>query len=340
MADEAGQRLEKMSFVTAGEVARRAGVSRSAVSRTFSGGGPVSEATRARVVKAAEELGYHANHLARGLTGEPSNIVCLIAADIDQPFQSRLLDRVTRQLQSRGKVALVINTVGDEESVAGALRQSLHYRAEASVVLTGTPPARLIETCMSNGQRVILINRSDRAQGADLIRVDNEGACREAVALLLRAGCRRLAVVSSQARTTSLVAREAAFAEAAARAGVPCEIVRAGYTTYDTGVDAARLLLGRSDPPDGVFCVTDLLALAFLDAARHVFHRKVPEELCVIGFDDIPQAHWAAYDLTTFRQPIETIAERIAEVLVAAGDAPVDIVVGVSAVWRNTVRLG
>lgn len=340
MPDELAPRMDKMTFVTASDVARRAGVSRSAVSRTFSGGSLVSEGTRAKVMKAAEELGYHANHLARGLTGEPSNIVCLIAADIDQPFQSRLLDQVTRKLQNRGKVALVINTAGDDESVAGALRQSLHYRAEASVVLTGTPPARLIETCMSNGQRVILINRSDGTQGADLIRVDNDAACREAVALLVRAGCKRLAVVSSQARTTSLVAREEIFAEAATRTGVPVEIVRAGPTSYDTGVDAARLLLGRSDPPDGVFCVTDLLALAFLDTARHVFHRRVPDDLCVIGFDDIPQAHWTAYDLTTFRQPIETIAEHIADVLATGSEEPVSIVVGVSAVWRSTVRMG
>lgn len=340
MSDIPPQKPDRQAFVTASDVARRAGVSRSAVSRTFSGSGVVSDVTRSRVLKAAEELGYHTNQLARGLTGEPSNIVGLIAADIDQPFQSRLLDQVTRKLQAQGKVALVINTSGDEDSVSAALRQSLHYRAEASVVLTGTPPARLIETCMTNGQRVILVNRADPAKGADLIRVDNESACREAVKLLARAGCRRLAVVSATARTSSLVAREDAFSAAAQAEGLPFDIVRAGPTSYESGAEAARLVLGRSEPPDGVFCVTDLLALAFVDMARQVFRRRIPEDLCVIGFDDIPQARWKAYDLTTFQQPIAEIAEQIAAVIAADRNEPVDIVVSVTPVWRGTLRMG
>ncbi len=155
------------------------------VSRTFSGAGTVSAATRLKVMKAAEELGYHANQLARGVTGEPSSIVGLIAADIDHPVQSRLLDRVTRELQTRGKAALVINTAGSEAAVAEALRQSLHYRTEASMVLTGTPPESLIESCISNGQRVVLVNRRDQTGGVDLVRVDGERARREAVAILV-----------------------------------------------------------------------------------------------------------------------------------------------------------
>lgn len=340
MADNPEARQDRTTFITASDVARRAGVSRSAVSRTFSGTGIVSAATRLKVIKAADELGYHANHLARGLTGEPSSIVGLIAADVDQPFQSRLLDRVTRELQARGKVALLINTSGDEAGVAEALRQSLHYRAEASVVLTGTPPERLIESCMSNGQRVVLVNRRDRRGGVDLVRVDNERACREALALLVRAGCRRLAVVSSQARTASLTAREAAFAAAAQEAGVAVEVTRAGPTTYDTGAESARLLLGRAAPPDGVFCATDLLALGFMDVARQVFRRAIPADLCVIGFDDIPQARWGAYDLTTFRQPIDAIAERIAGILADGPSEPSEFVLDVLPVWRGSVRMG
>jgi DNA-binding LacI/PurR family transcriptional regulator len=299
----------------------------------------VSATTRRKVLKAAEELGYHANHLARGLTGERSNIVCLIAADIAQPFQARMLEQVSRSLQARGKVAMLINTSGDDDSVSNALRQSLHYRAEASVVLTGTPAEKLVETCISNGQRVVLVSR-DGAPGVDSIRSDNDRACREALALLARAGCRRVACVSSRARTPSVLSREAAFAAAAEAAGLPCDVTRAGPTAYDTGAEAARLLLGRAEPPDGVFCVTDLLALGFIDTARHVFHRDIPRDLCVIGFDDIPQARWTAYDLTTFRQPIEEMAEQIAGALMSDEVGRMDAVLEVLPVWRNSVRMG
>ncbi len=337
-ADPPSGKSERGTFVSAGDVAERAGVSRSAVSRTFSGAGSVSPGTRRKILQAAEELGYHANHLARGLTGEPSNIVCLIAADIGQPFQSGLIEQVTRQLQAHGKVAFVINTAGDEESVSHALRQSLHYRAEASVVLSGTPSSRLVETCLANGQRVLLVNRDDDAPDVDRLQVDGARAGAEALALLKRAGCRRVACVSSLARTPSLLAREEGFAAAAKQAGIAHGVTRAGLTSYDTGVESARLLLGRAEPPDGVFCVTDLLALGFMDTARHVFHRDIPRDLCIIGFDDIPQARWASYGLTTFRQPIEEIAERIAAIVISGAAGRTEML-EVLPVWRNSVRM-
>jgi DNA-binding LacI/PurR family transcriptional regulator len=327
------------SFVSAQMVAERAGVSRSAVSRTFTDGASVSEATREKVLRAAEELGYHVNRLARGLIQEQSNIICLVVADIPTPFQSRMLDELTRHLQAIDRVAMVINSRGDTGDVAGALRQTLNYRADATVVLSGSPSSSLIETCLANGQRVILINRNDHLDGVENIVVNNEAATREAFFLLQRAGCSRLAVVSSEARTPSLLAREAVFAEAARSAGMTTSVTRAGPTSYASGVDAARQLFSRADAPDGVFCVTDLLALGVMDAARHEFGLRIPADLCVVGYDDIEPAGWQAYDLTTFRQPIDQIAAYIADLLQAPGRAPHPAKsFQPLPVWRRSVR--
>jgi DNA-binding LacI/PurR family transcriptional regulator len=240
-----------------------------------------------------------------------------VVADIPTPFQSRMLDELTRHLQAIDRVAMVINTTGDSDNVAAALRQTLNYRADATVVLSGSPAASLIETCLANGQRVILINRNDHLAGAENIAVDNEAATREAFFLLQRAGCRRLAVVSSEARTPSLLGREAVFIEAARQAGMNAAVTRAGPTSYASGVDAARRLFSRADAPDGVFCVTDLLALGVMDAARHEFGLNIPTDLCVVGYDDIEPAGWQSYDLTTFRQPVDQIADYIADLLEA-----------------------
>jgi DNA-binding LacI/PurR family transcriptional regulator len=98
------------TFVSAKEVAKLAGVSRSAVSRTFTPGASVAEETRRRVLQAAETLGYHVNHLARGLLNRRSGIVCLIVAAVDTPFQSRLVRLLTGRLQEAGKVTMVINS--------------------------------------------------------------------------------------------------------------------------------------------------------------------------------------------------------------------------------------
>lgn len=335
------EQRQNRSFVSAQSVAKLAGVSRSAVSRTFTDGASVSEETRKKVMKAAEDLGYHVNHLARGLIQERSDIVCLIVAELSTPFQSKMLEAATRKLQEIDKVAMVINTSGEKQSVENALRQTLNYRADATVVLSGSPAAALIDTCLNNGQHVILINRQDRFDGPENISVENEKAAHEAFSMLQRAGCRKLAIVSSQAGTPSLVARERAFEQAAREAGVSVRTVRVGPTAYASGAEVARILFSGSDQPDGAFCVTDLLACGFMDAARLEFGLSIPDDLCVVGFDDIDQSGWTSYNLTTFRQPIDQIADHIASLLSneTRGLSDVNsISFPVLPVWRKSVR--
>lgn len=310
-------------------------MSRSAVSRTFTPGASVSEATRAKVLRAASELGYHVNHLARGLISHESGIVCLLIGEVATPYQAAFLDVATRRLQASGKVVMVLNTAGQAEATEAALRQTLNYRADATVVVSGSPPAALVETCVANGQRVVMINRDDVPRGTEQILVDNAGAATEALMMLNRAGCRRIAVVGSTAGTPSIVARETHFMSVAAEAGIEVQLCRFGPTSYATGAETARQLFASARRPDGVFCATDLLALGFMDAARLEFARRIPDDLCVIGFDDIPQAGWAGYQLTTFRQPLDTMVERIVAVLAGEEGA---VLLPAPTVWRRSVR--
>ncbi|WP_108462516.1 substrate-binding domain-containing protein [Devosia naphthalenivorans] len=333
--------VRERSFVKAEEVAKLAGVSRSAVSRTFTDGASVSEVTRKKVLAAAEALGYHVNHLARGLSHERSNIVCLLVSDISTPYQARMIDIATQKLQSIGKIAMVINTTGEPEGVASAMRQTVNYRADAVIVLSGTPSPSLIATCLSNGQRVILINRDDQLSGPTNIVVENTFAATEAYHLLKRAGCARIAVVSSTAGTPSLKAREVAFVEAARQDGLDVPVMQTGPTGYATGMEAARRLFGRAVTPDGIFCVTDLLAMGCMDVARNEFGMSVPDELSIIGFDDIDQAAWMSYNLTTFRQPLDSIADHIVRLLAAEtlpqAKSPTKSFQPIP-VWRGSVR--
>ncbi len=329
---------ERRLFISARMVAERAGVSRSAVSRTFTDGASVSEETRRKVLEAARALGYHVNHLARGLR-ERSNIVCLVVADIATPIRAKLIDELTRKLQAAGKITMVINTETHTDSVSAALGMTLNYRADATVVLSGTPSASLIETCLANGQQVVLINRDDPLSGGHNLGVDNGFAGREAFFLLKRAGCRRLGVVTSTARTASLLEREHVFTEAAEAAGIPVSVIAAGPTSYASGLEAARRVFGRSEAPDGVFCVTDLLALGFMDGARDEFGLDIPSDLCVVGFDDIAQSDWRAYRLTTFSQPLTEMAEHVVALIAQSALASDERrVFEPMPVWRNSVR--
>jgi DNA-binding LacI/PurR family transcriptional regulator len=168
---------------------------------------------------------------------------------------------------------------------------------------------------------VILVNKPMPGFAVDTVVSDHAAGGRMAADRLLAAGCRRLAVVSSGARTPSLVGRIDAFRKRAAEADLPVRLWQQGPTDYATGRDAALSMLA-GDAVDGAFCVTDLLALGFLDAARLDRGRSVPGDLSVIGFDDIPQASWNAYQLTTFRQPVRRLTDQVMKVIRLRAEAP------------------
>lgn len=299
--------MEK-AVVSAKDVAERAGVSRSAVSRTFTTGASVSAATRKRVMQAAEELGYHVNHLARGLVRNRSGLVCLIVSELATPYRASLVRLVTQHLQEAGKIAMLINTDRSDDSVSQALQQAINYRADASFVLSGMPESAIARQCHKHGQRLVLINRNDVLPGSLSINLDNEDAASRVVMAFARAGCQRVAFANSLAGTPSLMARERGFLQAAEAAGLKASVERFGTTSYESGQILAHRLLTRRDRPDAVFCVTDLLACGFMDEARHRFSLRIPQDLCVAGYDDIPQAAWSSYHLTTFTQPVDRFA--------------------------------
>lgn len=330
-------------FVSAQEVAERAGVSRSAVSRTFTPGASVSPDTRRRVLEAAEALGYHVNHLARGLMRNESGIVCLIVSDVATPYRSALLRELTLQLQNAGKVAMLINTDRSDGSVDRALRQAIRYRADASVILSGLPDKSITQLCLRNGQRLVLINRDDDQPGPLKINLDDYGSGGRIATAFVRAGCRRLAFANSEAGTPSLMGRERGFIAAAARLGMEVIVERYGWTGYEAGKVLAQRMLTRTERPDAVFCATDLLACGFMDGARHQFGISVPDQLCIAGFDDIEQASWSSYDLTTFAQPVSMIASHAVEWLSKAEDAAGkehSVRLTAELIWRGSIRGG
>ncbi|MCP1328592.1 substrate-binding domain-containing protein, partial [Halomonas sp. 707D4] len=240
----------------------------------------------------------------------------------------------------QGRAVMLINTGGDSEAVERALHQALEYRASAVVVLSGAPAESLVQACMQSGLRVVLVNRGHTFSGPVHITLGHEEAMQEAFALFHRAGCRSFALVSSTAGTPSLLAREQAFTRAVNDAGFVLSTVRPGPTGYATGQEAARQLLGRAHRPEAVLCTTDLLACGFLDTARHVFKLDVPQELCVMGFDNIEQAGWESYALTTFHHPVEEIAASVAQQLADDSVTGQVITLPATPVWRSTIRPG
>lgn len=320
-------------FVSAADVARQAGVSRSAVSRTFTPGACVSDAVRSRVEMAARELGYHVNRMAQSLHLPQSPLVGVIGANLASSYIAAQLDALSAALLREGLHCLLLNTAGHAEA---PLRMLLEYRVRAVVMLSGAAPERLVAECAANGVRMVLINRPAPAGPADLIAADSAAGGRLAADRLLQAGCRDVAVIRSGSRTSAKLARADAFLHQMQAAGARVQVWDQGPNGYDTGVAAARALLPGSGI-DGAFGVTDDIALGFLNTARHELGLAVPGTLSVIGFDDNPAAAWASHHLTTIRQPIAALTEATLRALLSPDSAPLHIPVPVELVERGSV---
>lgn len=299
--------IRQPGFVSAQHVARLAGVSRSAVSRAFTPGASVAPETRDKVLRAAEALGYQVNDLARGLLANQSRLVGIVATKPEVGFRAHLVAQLTRRLIRRGSVPIMINTGQTEEEMAGAQRILLGHRAEATIVISGTPPSSFVDLARRNRQPLVVIGRSE--PDADHVRIDGLWAAHQAAAMFVARGFTTLGLAGSLSGTPTIVEREQAFRAEAARLGARVITARGRDTDYTGGIEAGRQLLTGSDRPEALFCVNDPIAFGVMDYARSL-GLKVPTDLSVIGFDDVPEAGWLSYDLTTFRQDPDAMAER------------------------------
>ena len=304
---------ERMRFVSAEQVAQLAGVSRSAVSRTFTPGASVAPATREKVLRAAEELGYHVNDLARGVLANQSRLVGIVATRPEVGFRAHLAAALAKSLIQRGSIPILINTGQTEDELLAAQKMLIGHRAEAIIILSGSPPASFFELAQRNGQPLVVIGRSE--PDADHVRAGNSEASRRAATAFHESGRRRLAVIGSSTGTPSIIERESAFLAAAEALGASVVVGRGGDSDYDGGVAAGRALFSETIKPDAVFCTNDLIAFGLMDVVRREAGLRIPEDVAVIGFDDVPEASWLSYQLTTFRQDPLIMAQRAVELM-------------------------
>ncbi len=308
MGSSKGKKTSKgdKQYVSALQVAKHAGVSRSAVSRAFTPGASVSAKKRERIMEAAEALGYQVNDLARGLLARKSRLVGLVVTNPELGYRAHLVAALTKALIHRGSVPIVINTGRTEEELVAAQKTLFGYRAEATIILSGSPPSAFVELARRNGQPLIVLGRSET--GADDVNIDNEGAGREAARFFLGGGAKRLGFAGALSRTPTTVEREHGFRHEGELHGAAVMIGNGSNSNYAGGQEAAQQLFAGAQKPDAVFCVNDLVAFGLIDYVRRHTALSIPGDVSVIGFDDIPEARWDAYNLTTFQQDATTMA--------------------------------
>lgn len=337
--------MTKSSFqrqATSFDVAREAGVSRSAVSRAFTPGASISADTRDKVIQAADALGYRVNELAKGLSNQRSNLVGLIVADMDTPFRSAQVDALTRELVANGYRPILFTADGPVET-ARTLHQLLHYSLSGAMVTSDAPPSEICIECARLGVPLVLVNKEEELPTVDRVVGDNVRGGELAVAELIASGCTDLVVVRPSRQSYSLEARIESFIATARAADRDARVFEAGPQTYQGGRQSAAQFASQEITPNtGLFCPMDLMALGMLDALRDDHGIRVPQDLCLVGYDDIPQACWQPYQLTTVRQPTVPMAQAAVSMLQARIESPDAAqntsIVPVELVKRKTTR--
>lgn len=305
--------------VTSFEVARLAGVSQSAVSRSFTEGASVAPETRQRVLEAAQALGYRPNALARGLITNRTGLVGVVMGDLDGPFQPYLFERLTRGLGRLGMQPLLIR--GDPTAdVGGPSLAALDYQVDAVVVTASSVSATTIDEVTASGVPVVLYGRASAGTLVDGVACDNEAGVRLVADALIAAGHRRIGYLAGRPGAPSEQERGIAFIRALGAHGARLTVRAEGDYSYDSGRRAAHDLAAAR--LDALFCGNDAMALGVLDAARHELGLKVPDDLSVIGFDDVPMAAWPSFDLTTVRNPVDDLVVVLLDLLTRRLDRP------------------
>ena len=331
--------------VTSQHVARLAQVSQSAVSRAYTPGASVSTDTRARVMDAARQLGYRPNAIARSLITKRSRIIGLVLSQLDNQFYPVVLEQLSQRLRRDGYHVLLFISAKDESE--GMLAEILQYQVDGIIMASTILSSALARDCARAGSPVVLFNRMARHAAnedhpASAVTSDNEAGGRMAARHLHAGGHQRIAYIAGLEESSTNLDRERGFREELALLGTRIHSRAVGNYSFEGAQAAARQLFAASaGRPDAVFVGSDQMALAVMDVLRIELGLAIPEDVSVIGFDNVPQSAWGAYQLTTIEQPVEQMVEETARLLhelLHENAAPRTITVPCRLIVRSSTR--
>jgi len=316
--------------VTAHEVASLAQVSQSAVSRTFTPGASVSDATREKVLQAAKKLGYRPNALARSLITRRSHMIALVMSYLENQFYPLVIEKLSQKLQQQGYHLLMF--ISDEAESDGVLAEILQYQVDGIVMASTMLSPDMAKSCADFGVPVVFFNRvpdstpaqnsiwaaCSSANATSSVTSDNYEGGRMVAHLLLERRHKRIAFLAGLERSSTNVERERGFNDVLHAAGVTVYRREVGNYSAIGAKLATRAMFADKNPearPDAVFVANDHMAIAAMDVLRMELGLRIPQDVSVVGFDDVPQAAWGSYLLTTVTQSVEDMVDATVELL-------------------------
>lgn len=302
------------------EVAALAQASPSTVSRALAGDKRISEATRDRVLAAAEKLNYRPNLIARGLKNSSTGIIGVIVTDLDNPYHAHALKTLIDELGNQGLAPLVF-ACNTTDTAGAVISRLMSFQVDAVIGLAAPFNADIVHSCRAGGKPLVLMNAYEGQDNVSTVAGDGAAGGALAAAHLASRGAQRFGFFAGEDGTTISIQRERGYREGLAKLGHHCAIRVSGRYDYPSARIAARKLL--AERPGAVFCANDTLAFALIDEAR-LRGFAIPGDLMVVGYDNSSSAAWAAYDLTSIDQNLsDLVAETVSttRAVVARGQA-------------------
>ncbi len=297
-----------MGVVTSLQVAERAGVSQSAVSRVFTPGASASAKTVEKVKKAAAELGYRPNMMARAMITGKSRIIGLVVAYLDNQFYPLALERLSNALQAKGYHILVFTASNDNDHVARVVEELMDYQVEGIITASVGMSSELTQRCEDARIPIVMFNRGQDGGNVSSVTSANLDGGRKVAEFLLACGHQSIAHISGWLGSSTGRDRQLGFTRTLTQAGIASRVMDGMYDR-ETARAATLDLMDRRTPPDAIFVGNDHMAFAVMDCLRVEMGLSVPNDVAVVGYDDVPMAAWGAYDLTTVRQPLNRMVD-------------------------------
>ncbi len=309
--------MSRNTRATSFDVARLAGVSRAAVSRAFTPGAPVSKDMNEKVRRAAAELGYRPNALARSLNTGRTRMIGLLVAYLDNSFYAEAVERLSLALQERGHHVLLFMATPTVTDTDRVVREILDQQVDGIILASVTMSSSLAGECERNAIPVVHFNREAGEPRLNAAVTDNYAGGRLVAEFLCDHGHARIGYLAGFEGASTQRDRERGFRDGLAARGTA--IANRGLTNFirTEAVKATRCMFDREHYPDAVFVCNDHMAFAAMGTLRLELGLSIPGDVAVVGFDDVPMAAWPEYDLTTVRQPMTRLVDTTVDILLS-----------------------
>ena len=269
------------------EVARRAGVAPMTVSRVVNESGPVSDEVRARVEHAIAETGYVPNAVARSLRSSRTHTLAIVVPDLTNPYFTTIAAGSQAAAAEAGLMLVVANTDERPAEEEAALAMLLQRRVDGILLVTAGDGAHAISRAAAQGTPLVAVDRKVRGRGTDSVLADSRGGAESLGRLLVTLGHRRMAVLAGPASVSTSADRVAGFRRGLVATGVPAPAVFHGAYSIESGRAMALEAVAAAPRPSAIFAANNFIAIGVLHALAEAGLR-VPEDVAVVGFDDLP----------------------------------------------------